>query len=447
MVKKMKGWREDAPQGRKPTAPDGCEVEYDFAKSCYRTDENPPRYWTGSKQLGGQGWAAQPLTKKKRAELKEFPAAAAAAQQQAEVEGLELLLAPGTITGFEGVVLQHGANLALPYRAQTRKDGRTVGLGTFRCKEEAALCYARALGPEGIARRKAERSERTAPVPTDEEIFAQAASEGLELIPEANSAGYKGVSIQSANESKPFVAVYWQNNTRRQLGMHPTAAAAALAVARARREATASASAEGSASYDHAEAAVAREHIELLELSTPAAVAARAEAEGLQLTRADTESGYKSVLAVRSKRVRGGVCSYVVKTYLKGVPKQRGKPFPLAEQAALYYARCVKRDAEAGEEHVSSQAQQKAAADARKAKVRAWRQPHSSQVGKDYYFDPETQLGFYVTEGASDKTLLQAWRRARKQEDALQSEARAAAAEAEGQQSMAGLLAASLVAE
>ena len=72
MVKKMKGWREDAPQGRKPTAPDGCEVEYDFAKSCYRTNERKPRYWTGSKQLGGQGWAAQPLTKKKSAERKEF---------------------------------------------------------------------------------------------------------------------------------------------------------------------------------------------------------------------------------------------------------------------------------------------------------------------------------------------------------------------------------------
>ena len=52
-------------KGRKPTA-DGCEVSYDFEKDCYKTDEKPPRYWAGSKQLGGQGWATKPPTSEMR---------------------------------------------------------------------------------------------------------------------------------------------------------------------------------------------------------------------------------------------------------------------------------------------------------------------------------------------------------------------------------------------
>ena len=44
MVKKAGEEASGAPQGRKPTAPDGCEIEYDFARECSGTDENPPRY-------------------------------------------------------------------------------------------------------------------------------------------------------------------------------------------------------------------------------------------------------------------------------------------------------------------------------------------------------------------------------------------------------------------
>ena len=60
MVKKAGEEASGAPQGRKPTAPDGCEVEYDFEMECYKTNERKPRYWTGSKQLGGSGWQTDP---------------------------------------------------------------------------------------------------------------------------------------------------------------------------------------------------------------------------------------------------------------------------------------------------------------------------------------------------------------------------------------------------
>lgn len=276
----------------------------------------------------------------------EVAAAAAAALQQAEAEGLELLLAPGTIVGYAGVVLQHKA-VRFPYRAQIPKDGRSVGLGTFICAEEAALCYSRALGAEGIARRKAERSEREAAAPTDEEILAQAASEGLELIPKDNIAGYRGVSANARNKSKPFQASIYRQNKETGLGSFPSAAAAALAYARALRDADVEAGADADASNATC-AADAREMFELAKLTTPAAVAAQAEAEGLELTPAvgGSLSGYKGVVAQRSTANGGRIRGYTVITHANGVAKQRGRSLVLAEQAALYYARCVKRDQE-----------------------------------------------------------------------------------------------------
>ena len=320
---------------------------YDRARWCARmTDSSKRRH--GNRYTG-----ATPPTEA------EVAAAAAAALRQAEAEGTELLLAPGTASGYAGVVVQPRA-VAFPYRAQIRKDGTTVGLGSFICKEEASLCYSRALGAEGLARRKAEMSKRAAAVPTDEEIFAQAASEGLELIPAANTTGYKGVAKYARNKTKPFEASVFMNGTRKALGTYPSAAAAALACARERHRADGDADADASSSNAaSAAAADAREMVELLKLSTPAAVAARAAVEGLELMPTErSESGYRGVYAQRSRVGGGRIRSYIVKTYTNGVAKQRGRPFVLAEQAALYYARCVKRDAEGQAAAVEAAGQQ-----------------------------------------------------------------------------------------
>jgi hypothetical protein len=80
------------------------------------------------------------------------PAAAAPltseeARQQAQAEGLTLLVADNT-TGYFGVCLNNPGK-PKPYAAQVRRGGKQVRLGYFVTAEEAALCIARS--PEGQA--------------------------------------------------------------------------------------------------------------------------------------------------------------------------------------------------------------------------------------------------------------------------------------------------------
>lgn len=72
-------------------------------------------------------------------------------------EGLALVRHKNT-TGFKGVTLSH-CSLRSPYQAHSRHKGRKVHLGVFATAWEAALCYARHVGPEQ-ARREAEEAER-----------------------------------------------------------------------------------------------------------------------------------------------------------------------------------------------------------------------------------------------------------------------------------------------
>ena len=81
-----------------------------------------------------------------------------------------------------------------------------------------------------------------------------------------------------------------------------------------------------------------------MQLPTAAEVMAKAETEGLQLVIAPgTESGYKHVITVYGRKRQQ---SFVVKTCTKGIQKQRSRPFPIAEQAALYLARISRREAD-----------------------------------------------------------------------------------------------------
>lgn len=73
----------------------------------------------------------------------------------AEKEGLTLVLAPGTATGYKGVTVLHGtkplAGCSKPYAAKVRLGGVQKNLGTFTSAAEAALTVARRLGPAGSA--------------------------------------------------------------------------------------------------------------------------------------------------------------------------------------------------------------------------------------------------------------------------------------------------------
>ena len=70
---------------------------------------------------------------------------------QAEAERLTLLVADNK-TGYFGVY--HRPGKSKPYKAQVKRGGKTVNLGSFATAEEAALCIARS--PEG--RKAAERA-------------------------------------------------------------------------------------------------------------------------------------------------------------------------------------------------------------------------------------------------------------------------------------------------
>ena len=76
--------------------------------------------------------------------------------EQARAEKLTLLVADNS-TGYFGVAHQPGRTK--PYRAELRRGGKTVYLGSFATAEEAALCVARSpRSAEGKAAAKRQRS-------------------------------------------------------------------------------------------------------------------------------------------------------------------------------------------------------------------------------------------------------------------------------------------------
>ena len=84
------------------------------------------------------------------------------ARQQAQAEGLTLVVAKGK-TGYFGVRLEKPGQ-PKPYRAQLKRGGKLAHLGSFATAEEAALCIARS--PEGqaaVARAAAAERQGTPP--------------------------------------------------------------------------------------------------------------------------------------------------------------------------------------------------------------------------------------------------------------------------------------------
>ena len=146
------------------------------------------------------------------------------ARQQAQVEGLVLLVADNT-TGYFGVIF--GVPGPKPFQAKVRCAGKMVHMGQFATAEEAALCVARS--PEGKA---AAEKAAAAPPLTSEEARQQAQAEGLTLLVGRSGRGLLGVSLSKPGQPKPYLARVWRGGKYANKGNFATAEEAALCVAR-----------------------------------------------------------------------------------------------------------------------------------------------------------------------------------------------------------------------
>jgi len=146
-----------------------------------------------------------------------------------QAEDLQLLPSAraGSTTGYLGVYPT--GNGQRPYVAQIRRNGRNVVLGKFATAAEAALAYARELGP--AATRAAAAAAPSRPL-TASEALSAAAAEGLQLQRSAQTeSGFKGVSKGSGERKRPY-NVCVRGDT---LGSFETPEEAALVYARATR--------------------------------------------------------------------------------------------------------------------------------------------------------------------------------------------------------------------
>ena len=81
---------------------------------------------------------------------KDAPAALTAegALRAAASEGLTLVRKADNATGLKGVTRSRRADLSKPFQALVWRNGKMQHLGRYATAEEAALAYARELGPE-----------------------------------------------------------------------------------------------------------------------------------------------------------------------------------------------------------------------------------------------------------------------------------------------------------
>ena len=244
------------------------------------------------------------------------------ARQQAQAEGLTLLVAENA-TGYFGV--SHHPGKFKPYQAAVRRCGKNVYLGRFATAEEAALYVART--PEGQ-----EAAERPAAAPplTSEEVRQQAQAEKLTLLVAENTTGYFGVCFK-LSKPKPYMAQLKRAGKQVHLGCFATAEEAALCVAR---------SPEGREAAERPAAAPPLTSEEARQ---------QAQAEGLTLLVAETKAGYFGVYPDKPGKAKP------YKTQVKrGGKKVYLGSFTTAEEAALCVARSPEGRAAAAERAASA---------------------------------------------------------------------------------------------
>ena len=176
-----------------------------------------------------------------------LPLTSKEAQQQAQAEGLTLLVAKNKV-GYYGVVLEPRSK-SKPYRVQVWSGGKMVNLGSFATAEEAALCIARSPEGQAAAQRAAaapppsppltseeaaaQKAAAAPPPLTSEEARQQAKAEKLVLpVEPMNPSGYFGVSRKAVRSRLPWVARVKRFNEDVGLGSFATPEEAALCVAR-----------------------------------------------------------------------------------------------------------------------------------------------------------------------------------------------------------------------
>jgi hypothetical protein len=236
------------------------------------------------------------------------------ARAAAAAEGLELVPSSGNVTGFKGVL-----KAKRKYVVVIRENGKQRHLGRFATPEEAALCYARYIGPERAAAEAAE-ARVAAPQPlTADEARAAAAAEGLELVPSSSGkTGFKGVTERSGRYD---LMAFNESGKRVYLGTFATPEEAALCYARHIGADRAAAEARQPLTADEARAAAAVEGLELVPSSR-------------------SQTGFKGVTE-HSGRYQ--------MTIMESGKKRHFGSFATPEEAALCYARHIGAERAAAE--------------------------------------------------------------------------------------------------
>eukprot|EP00964_Phaeocystis_antarctica_P154642 scaffold123471_cov57-Phaeocystis_antarctica.AAC.2 len=237
------------------------------------------------------------------------------ARQQAQAEGLALLVADNE-TGY--FCVHHKPARPKPFVARVWRGGKHVNLVSFATAEEAALCVARS--PEGrVAEAEAAGRSAAAPPLTSEEARQQAQAEELTLLVAENKTGYFGVYLAYPGRPKPYQAQVTRGGKSVTLGSFVTAEEAALCVARSPEGQAAAAEAAGRAAAAPP--------------LTSEEARQQAQAEELTLLVAENKTGYFGVYH-KPDRVK----PYLAQVRRSGKQVQLGS-FATAEEAALCVAR------------------------------------------------------------------------------------------------------------
>ena len=202
-----------------------------------------PRAYTAA-TTPATGVATTPARSHKKLKVPRVPVISPEeARRQAEAEGL-LLIAANNSSGYRGVHIKLTAvrrRWTHPYYVYSHINGKQVTLGSFACKEQAALCYARHLGRDKCLRVQHEVDTARAQPLSLAEVHAKAREEGLELqrYPENRNrglTGYRGVTLDArAKSGRTFEANFTipgGQGMQEYLGRFWSAEEAALAHAR-----------------------------------------------------------------------------------------------------------------------------------------------------------------------------------------------------------------------
>ena len=149
------------------------------------------------------------------------------ALEAAQAEELTLVTSLRNATGYRGVTYNPRCK-ARPYELSVTQNSKSVYVGSYATAEEAALDYARRLGPEKSA-------AEAAPLMTADEALAAAEAEGLTLRMSAKSATrYEAVRHKPNAKTRPYEVQLQgaQQGSKRGLGMYATPEEAALVYAR-----------------------------------------------------------------------------------------------------------------------------------------------------------------------------------------------------------------------